>query len=99
MFVRRGAGAGFAVENFFVQIGHPFFFSANVERAIPADGEEPFRGRVVELLAPAALQFHKGFLHNIAGAVAITGDAGGVLQKRKLEAPQQLREIEFCKRV
>ena len=93
MFVRRGIVAFLFFENLLVEISHALFLSADVESAIATNGEEPFRGRMIELLAFASLQLNKGFLHDIPCPITIAENARGVLQEGQLEAAEQRRQV------
>ncbi len=92
-FVRRGLFAGSVFENLLVEISHALFLSANVEGAIAANGEEPFRGRGIDLPPFAALQLDKRFLHDIPRAVTIAEDARGILEERQFEAAKERRQV------
>ena len=94
MFVRRGTRwLSLFFENFLVEISHALFLSANVERAVAADGEEPFGRSGIGLPAFAALQLNKSLLHDIPRPVAIAQNASGILQKGQFEAAEQSREV------
>lgn len=85
-----GAGCSLArFEKLLVEIGHAFFLSADIEGAIPADSEEPFRRGAVEFGPILLLQFHKRFLHDITRAVANRRGFEPHWQERLLEALEE----------
>ena len=93
MFVRREIVTFLFFENPLIEISHALFLSADVESAIATDGEEPFRGSMIELLAFASLQLNKGFLHDILCPITIAENARGVLQEGQLETAEQRRQV------
>ncbi len=91
--VRRGIVAFIFFEQFFIEIGHALFLSANVEGAVAADGKKPLGRGVIELAALAPLQLDKSFLHHIASPVAIAEDAGRILQQWQFEPAKKRRQV------
>ena len=89
VLVRRRLLALARFEQLLVEIRHAFFLTANIEGAIAANGEEPFRRGVVEFGPIFELEFHKSFLHDITCAVAIAQNARRILQERPLEALEE----------
>ena len=88
-FEGRRLVARTGLEKFLVEIGHASFLPANVKRPVAADREKPFRRRLIELLALFMLQFHKCFLDDVPGAVAVAQNSSGILEKRPLKASEQ----------
>ena len=70
-----------------VEVLHPAFLPANIERAVTTDREEPSR-RASGSEKPVVLKFHKSLLHHIARPVPVAGDSGRELQERKLKPSQ-----------
>src|SRR5207244_3901962 len=80
---------GFArLDQLLVEILHPSFLAANIERSVTTDREEPGRGlRVLE--SAVVLKFHESLLYHITRPFAVAGDSRRELQERKLKSPQQ----------
>ncbi len=57
-----------------------------------------FAGARIALLARRALELDERLLHDIARPVAIAQNARGKLEQRKLEAPEQSRQVIDRKR-
>src|SRR5690349_17412319 len=88
-FVRRRIPARILFENLLVEISHAFFLSTDVEGAIAADGEEPFRGRGIRLSAFTPLEFNKCFLDYIPRPIPIAQNPSRILQKWKFKPTQK----------
>jgi hypothetical protein len=81
------------LENFLVEISHALFLSADVESAITADGEEPFRGRGIRLPAFTPPQLNKCFLDDILRPIPIAQNSSGILQKWEFESAKKSWEV------
>src|SRR5205807_9539508 len=76
------------LDQFFIEIPHPSFFAANIERAVPANGEKP-GCRLRALKRAVVLKFHESLLHHITCSFPVAGNARRELQKRNLKSSQQ----------
>jgi|GEM_PF-4377161 len=63
---------------------HPALLAGDIERAMPADREKPFRQMPVDLGPGLSQQSHKCVLHDIAGPLAIAQQPGRIANKRSL---------------
>ena len=82
---RPGVGAHPDLHLFLAELGHPALLSQDVERPIPADGEQPLGQSPVEIIASLAAEFQERVLDDVAGVVGIAKEPRGVEGQRTLE--------------
>jgi len=77
----RGFIAGARGEIDVGERGKAAFFAVNVERAVPANGEEPGRQVAVETFGSFSAEAQECVLHYVAGAVEVAGQLDSVAEQ------------------